>query len=206
MLVGYARTSTLEQQAGIEAQLRDLAAAGCERVWQEHVSSVVDRPELAKVLDFIRDGDVLLVTKLDRLARSIADLWALIGRIEAKGASLRILGMGLDSGTATGKLMLSVVGAVAQFEREMMLERQREGIAKAQAAGKYRGRKPSVRQQAPEIFRLKAEGLSNGAIARRLGVHASNVGRVLKAPALQAVVPQGAGDDPSPGDPAVAQL
>jgi DNA invertase Pin-like site-specific DNA recombinase len=183
MLVGYARTSTLEQIAGIEAQLRDLTAAGCERIWREHVSSVAERPELAKLLDFVREGDVVIVTKLDRMARSLPDLWALIERLQAKGVALRILALGLDTGTATGRLMLSVVGAIAQFEREMMLERQREGIAVAKAAGKYKGRKPTVKMQAGEIRRLHSEGLSNGAIARQLGVHRSNVGRVLKAAA-----------------------
>src|SRR5262249_32531623 len=144
MIVGYARTSTTEQIAGLEAQHRDLSAAGCERIWQEHVSSVAERPELAALLDYVRDGDVFVVTKLDRRARSVANLGQIVERLERKGVTLRILGMGLDTSTATGKLMLNVIGAVAQFEREMMLERQRDGIAAARAAGKYRGRKPTV--------------------------------------------------------------
>ena len=137
MLIGYARTSTLEQMAGFDAQVRNLEGAGAERIFREQVSSVAERPQLALALDFLRAGDVLLVTKLDRLARSTANLLEIVQSIEAKGATLRILDLNLDTATATGRLMLTMIGAIAQFEREMMLERQREGIAKAKAAGKY---------------------------------------------------------------------
>ena len=140
MLIGYARTSTLDQVAGLDAQLRDLGGAGCDRIFQEQVSSMAKRDQLDAALDFIREGDVLIVTKLDRLARSIADLVRIVGTIERKKASLRVLAMGLDTSTATGRLILNVIGSIGQFEREMMLERQREGIAKAKGEGKYRGR------------------------------------------------------------------
>ena len=131
MLIGYARTSTVEQEAGFEAQKRDLSTVGCTKLFAEQVSSVAQRDELEAALDYLRDDDVLVVTKLDRLARSMANLLDIVARIEAKGASLRILAMNLDTTTATGKLMLNVLGSVAEFERSMMLERQREGIAKA---------------------------------------------------------------------------
>lgn len=179
MLIGYARTSTIEQQAGLEAQLRELQAAGCERIWQEHLSSVGARPELAKAIDFVREGDILIVTKLDRLARSIADLWSLIERLQAKRVALRILNLGLDTNTATGKLMLNVVGAVAQFEREMMLERQREGIAAAKAAGKYRGRAPTARARTSDILALADAGHTRAEIARRLQLGERSVYRIL---------------------------
>jgi DNA invertase Pin-like site-specific DNA recombinase len=181
--VGYARTSTRDQIAGFEAQIRDLKAARAERIYQEHVSSVAKRPELAAMMDYVRAGDTVLVTKIDRLARSVPDLLHIVDQLKAKGVELRILNLGLDTGTATGKMMLTVIGAIATFEREMMLERQIEGIAAAKAAGRYKGRAPTVRVQTPEIIRLHQEGLSNGAIARQLGVHRSNVGRVLKASA-----------------------
>src|SRR5208283_6011145 len=129
MIIGYARTSTAEQTAGLEAQQRDLLAAGVERAFSEQTSSVGSRPALEEALDFIRAGDVLVVTKLDRLARSVRDLCDIVDRIERKGASLRILAMSLDTATSAGRLMLNVFGSVAQFEREVMLERQREGIA-----------------------------------------------------------------------------
>lgn len=142
MIVGYARTSTVDQVAGFEAQVKELAAAGCEKVFQEQVSSVTVRLQLQSALEFIREGDVFVVTKLDRLARSITDLMAILQALGRKGVAVRILNLDMDTQTPTGKLMLTVLGGVAQFEREMMIERQREGIAKAKSAGKYKGRKP----------------------------------------------------------------
>jgi len=186
MLVGYARTSTTDQQAGLAAQERDLTAAGVERTFAEQVSSVAaQRPQFEAALDFVRDGNTLVVTKMDRLARSTADLLALIKRLEAKGVGLRVLSMNggepLDTRTATGKLMLTVLGAVGEFERELMLERQREGVAKAKAEGKYKGREPTVRRQSETILKLKAEGKGPVEIARQLGVSRVSVHRVLVA-------------------------
>lgn len=179
MIVGYARTSTVEQQAGYQAQERDLRAAGVERIFQEQTSSIGPRKALADALDFVRDGDVFVVTKLDRLARSVTDLSAVVKRLEAKGATLRILGLGIDTATPTGKLMLNLLGSIAQFEREVMLERQREGIAKAKAEGRYAGRKPTARAKAGEIVTLAAEGLTREAIATKLGVGVASVYRAL---------------------------
>lgn len=186
MQIGYARTSTLDQEAGLDAQIRDLKAAGCaERdIYREQVSSVGKRPELDLVLDrVLREDDTLVVTKIDRLARSIADLVAIIGRVRSRGGQLHILELGsTDPASPVGEFMVNMLGVVAQFERRIMLQRQREGIAKARAEGKYKGRKPTVRAQAAEIHRLaKDENLTAAEIARRLGVHRSNVGRVLKA-------------------------
>ena len=182
MIVGYARTSTTEQKAGLEAQERDLRAAGCERLFIEQVSSVdvVAREQLTQALDFIREGDTLVVTKLDRLARSVAHLVDISARIRGKGASLRILDLAIDTSTATGELMLNMVGAIAQFERAIMLERQREGIAKAKAAGKYRGRQPTARARTAEVLALKAEGVEVAEIVRRTGVGRASVYRILK--------------------------
>jgi DNA invertase Pin-like site-specific DNA recombinase len=182
MLVGYARTSTVEQEAGLEAQERDLRAAGADRVFAERVSSVAKREQLEAALDFVREGDTLAVTKLDRLARSVADLLTIVTRLERKGVALRVLSMGgqaVDTGTATGKLMLTMLGAVAEFERALMLERQREGIAKAKAEGKYRGRVPTAQRQAEDVRRLKAEGVRPVEIARRLGIGRASVYRIL---------------------------
>ena len=133
MLVGYARTSTADQKAGLEAQVAELKAAGVEELFVEQVSSIQKREELEKALKFIRKGDMIVVTKLDRLARSIPDLVRIIGALEEKQATLRVLAMNLDTDTPTGRLLLNFVGSVAQFEREIMLERQREGVARAKA-------------------------------------------------------------------------
>jgi DNA invertase Pin-like site-specific DNA recombinase len=181
MIVGYARTSTIEQAAGLEAQERDLKAAGIEKLFQEQTSAIGPRKALETVLDFLRTGDVLAVTKLDRLARSVGDLCKIVEKIEAKGASLRILAMNLDTATPTGRLMLNVIGSVAQFEREMMLERQREGIQKAKGEGKYKGRKPTARAKANDIRRLAAEGVTREAIAKQLEIGVASVYRALRA-------------------------
>ncbi len=180
MIVGYARTSTTEQIAGLEAQERDLRQAGADRLFSEQTSSVGERKALETALDFVREGDTLVVTRLDRLARSVAHLVEIVERLNAKKVGLRILAMGIDTSTATGKLMLQVVGAVAEFERSMMLERQREGIAKARAEGRYKGRKPTAREKADEIIRLAGEGLTRQAIAEELGIGIASVYRVLR--------------------------
>lgn len=181
MLVGYARTSTIDQAAGLEAQQRELDAAGCERIFIEQVSSVdvVKREKLAEGLAFVRAGDTLVVTKLDRLARSVAHLMEILGQLEAKAVALRILSMGIDTSTPTGKLMLTVLGAVAQFEREVMLERQREGIAKAKAEGKYKGRKPTARAKAEEVLALHEQGVGAVEIARLLEIGRASVYRIV---------------------------
>ena len=178
MLIGYARTSTVEQEAGFDAQRRDLVAVGCEKVFAEQVSSVAQRDQLQACLDYARDGDVIVVTKLDRLARSMAHLLDIVARIEAKGASLRILAMNLDTTTATGKLMLNVLGSVAEFERSMMLERQREGIAKAKSEGKYKGRAPTARAKSDEVRKLLASGIGPVEIATQLNISRSSVWRI----------------------------
>lgn len=181
MIIGYARTSTTDQKAGLEAQERDLLAAGCERLFIEQVSSVdmVAREQLTTALDFVRDGDVLVVTKLDRLARSVSHLLDVSARLKAKGAALRILDLAIDTSTATGELLLTMVGAIAQFERAIMLERQREGIAKAKAEGKYRGRKPTAQAKGAEARQLATDGVRPDEIAKRLGISRASAYRLL---------------------------
>jgi len=181
LLIGYARTSTLDQRNGLEAQLDQLRDAGCEKLFEEQVSSVdvSARARLAEALDFVREDDVLIVTRLDRLARSVPHLLEILDRLTEKGASLRVLGMGIDTGTPTGKLMLTVLGGIAEFEREIMLERQREGIAKAKVAGKYKGRKPTARARAKEVLELHGEGTGATEIAKKLGIGRASVYRIL---------------------------
>jgi DNA invertase Pin-like site-specific DNA recombinase len=181
VMIGYARTSTIDQKAGLEAQFRDLQAAGCTKIFQEQLSSVAtERLELERALDYVREGDVLVVTKLDRLARSVADLMAITEKLRRKDVELRILALNLDTSTPTGKLMLNLLGSIAEFERELMLERQREGIAKAKADGKYKGRAPTARTQASTVLALKSEGKNPSEIQSALGISRASYFRILK--------------------------
>ena len=183
MLIGYARTSTTQQSAGLEAQKRDLIATGCEKVFAEQVSSMNHRDELESCLAFLREGDVLVVTKPDRLARSTSELLTIEADLTKRGIGLVILSMGgerLDTRNPTSKLMITILAGVACWEREIMLERQREGIAKAKADGVYKGRKPTARNQAQKMKEMLAGGMSKAAIASALGVGIASVYRVLK--------------------------
>jgi DNA invertase Pin-like site-specific DNA recombinase len=183
MLLGYARTSSREQKAGLQAQLDELARAGCEKVFQEQLSSirVSERGELDQAIDFARAGDTFVVTKIDRLARSLPHLLQVIALLDKKGVSLRILSLNIDTATPTGKLMLSVMGAIAEFERAMMLERQVEGIAAAKAAGKYVGRQPTAMKKSAQVVALADQGLTRPAIAKQLGISVPSVYRILAA-------------------------
>lgn len=179
MRVGYCRTSTIQQMAGLDSQLRDLESAGCEKIFQEQVSCIAEREQLEAALRFVRVGDVFVVTKLDRLARSVADLLRISQELEEKSVILNILNISIDTSTPTGRLLLTLLGAVAQFEREIMLERQREGIARAKAQGKYKGRNPMEKEIFEEILRLSETRISRKKLAKRFGVGVSTVYRIL---------------------------
>lgn len=184
MLVGYARTSTMDQKAGLEAQERDMRAAGAEKIWSEQISSVAQRAALDACLAFLREGDALVVTKPDRLARSTAELLTIESDLSRRGVGLVVLSMGgerLDTRNPTSKLMLTILAGVATWEREIMLERQREGIAKAAAEGKYKGRAPTVRRQAEDIKAAVAAGEKPAHVARRLGVARSSIYLAMKS-------------------------
>ena len=179
MIIGYGRTSTSDQTAGLAAQERDLEGCGGGEVFSEQASSVAQRARLTECLAFLRDGDVLIVTKPDRLARSTAELLAIEADLSKRGIGLVVLSMGgerLDTRNPTSKLMLTILAGVATWEREIMLERQREGIARAKAEGKYKGRPVSI--DAAEIKRLTAT-LGPAAIAKHLGIARSTVYRLL---------------------------
>ena len=147
------------QRSGLEAQVEALRREGIDKLFQEQVSSVAERTELDRALEYVREGDVFVVTKLDRLARSVAHLVTISQALERKGVALKILDMGITS-CPTGRLFLNIVGSIAQFEREIMLERQRDGIEAAKAAGKFKGRAPTARRKAAEIQRLVAQGVT----------------------------------------------
>jgi DNA invertase Pin-like site-specific DNA recombinase len=180
MLVGYSRVSSSGQSLDIQNEA--LAGAGCEKVFAEKMSgrSAKDRIELANALDFVRDGDTLVVTRLDRLARSVDDLHQIIEKLAAKNVQFKCLNQsGVDTDSSTGKLMICILGAVAAFENDIRRERQIEGIAKAKAAGKYRGRPPTIDPQA--IKALRQQGLGASQIAREMNIGRASVYRALAA-------------------------
>lgn len=175
--IGYARVSTTGQS--LDAQLKALMS--CDKVFQEKVSGAKDdRPQLQLMLEFVREGDIVIVTKLDRLARNTRHLLEIAEFLAKKQVSLQIQNLGIDTATPTGKLMLTMVGAIATFERELMLERQAEGIALAKQRGKYKGRKPTAITKAKDAAQLLAEGLPKPEVAKRLNISLSSVQRIAK--------------------------
>jgi DNA invertase Pin-like site-specific DNA recombinase len=178
-IIGYARVSTTDQDLSIQETA--LRAAGCDVIRAEKQSgtSTQGRAELRTVLDFIGKGDVLLVTRVDRLARSIGDLQDIVRTLKAKGASLRATEQPIDTSTAAGKCFLDMLGVFAEFETNLRRERQLEGIAKAKAAGIYKGRPASI--DAARVRELKAGGMGPTQIAKALKIGRASVYRVLEA-------------------------
>jgi DNA invertase Pin-like site-specific DNA recombinase len=177
-IIGYARVSTTDQDLSIQETA--LRAAGCEIIRSEKVTgtSTEKREELRTVLDFLRKGDVLMVTRIDRLARSIGDLQDIVRAVKAKGASLKATEQPIDTSTAAGKCFFDMLGVFAEFETNLRRERQLEGIAKAKAAGVYKGRKPTI--DAAKVRAMKAEGMGISEIARTLKINRDSVYRLLE--------------------------
>lgn len=175
--IGYARVSTTDQN--LEIQQAALRAAGCDLVRSEKRSGTTrtGRAELQTVLDFLREGDVLMVTRIDRLARSIGDLQDIVRAVKARGATLRATEQPIDTSSAAGKAFLDMLGVFAEFETNLRRERQLEGIADAKARGVYKGRKASI--DAAAVKALKAQGVGPSDIARRLNIGRASVYRVL---------------------------
>ena len=176
--IGYARVSTTDQNLAVqEAALR---AAGCDLIRSEKRTgtTTTGREALLTVLDFLRSGDVLMVTRIDRLARSIGDLQDIVRSVKARGASLRATEQPIDTNTAAGKCFLDMLGVFAEFETNLRRERQLEGIAGAKARGVYKGRKPSV--DVAKVKALHAEGKGASAIAKALGIGRASVYRALE--------------------------
>src|SRR6204780_1795918 len=163
-VIGYARVSTVDQN--LEIQEAALKTAGCEVIRSEKRSGTTTkgRTELQTVLEFLRKGDVLMVTRIDRLARSIGDLQDIVRAVRAKGASLKAIEQPIDTGTVAGKCFLDMLGVFAEFETNLRRERQMEGIAKAKAAGVYKGRPASI--DTGRVRELKDEGLGAAEIAK----------------------------------------
>jgi DNA invertase Pin-like site-specific DNA recombinase len=177
--IGYARVSTTGQS--LEVQIEELNKASVDRIFQEKASGATgEREQLKAMIDYVRQGDTVMCCKIDRIARSTQDLLGIVEKLKSKGVGFKILDIQLDTSTATGKLMLTTLGAIATFEREMMLERQAEGIAKAKQRGAYKGRKPTARMQATEVKTLVSQGLTKEAIAEKLNIGVASVYRILR--------------------------
>jgi len=181
MLIGYARVSKIDQQ-DTRAQVKALKEAGCKRIFEESASGGRwDRPQLHQALDQLRDGDVLIVWKLDRLSRSLKDMLLLMEKITEAGAGFRSLTEHIDTGTPSGKMMLQMLGAFAEFERSMVRERTRLGLQAARERGRVGGRLPklSVHQRAEAVKMVTIGEKSAAEVARLFGVHRSNISRLL---------------------------
>lgn len=193
MNYGYARTSTFDQQYGLEDQIAQLTKAGCDRVYSEQVSAtdMEARTQWTALMHGLKAGDVVTITKIDRAARNIADMVNITKALADKGASIRILDMNIDTTTATGTLMLNIFASVAQFERDQMLVRQRIGIEAAKAKDKtlplaertYKGAKPTARAKAASVHALLKSGHTKEQIAKDLGIGIASVYRIIKAAA-----------------------
>ena len=177
-IIGYARVSTIDQN--LEIQETALRAAGCEVIRSEKRSgtTTAGRAELQTVLEFLRKGDVLMVTRIDRLARSIGDLQDIVRTVRAKGAALKASEQPIDTSTAAGKAFLDMLGVFAEFETNLRKERQLEGIADAKARGVYKGRKASI--DPSKVREMASQGLGATAIAKALRIGRASVYRALE--------------------------
>jgi DNA invertase Pin-like site-specific DNA recombinase len=190
MMYGYARVSTIDQDLSI--QHAALAAAGCTVVRSEKVTgtSTEGREELATLLQFLREGDTLVVTRIDRLARSLRDLQNMVHDLRKRGVTLKATEQPIDTGTAAGKCFLDMLGVFAEFETNLRRERQMEGIARAKANGVYAGKGRPASIDAAQVREMKAQGLGATEIAKALKIGRASVYRVLEAasPELRASV------------------
>ena len=177
--VGYARVSTIGQS--LEVQLEKLKAFGCNKIYREKQSGVdSNRHELKKCLDYVREDDVLVITKLDRLARSTLDLHRIVHDLNEKGVGFKVLDRSMDTTTKEGRLMFSILASIAEFETELRKERQMEGIKKAQDRGVAFGRKPSLSdEQVDEIRQKRAEGALIKDLMAAYGLSKSSIYRAL---------------------------
>jgi DNA invertase Pin-like site-specific DNA recombinase len=180
MQIGYARVSTTDQS--LDVQLDQLVQAGCERVFSEKLSgTTAARPQLQECLLWAREGDTLVITRLDRLARSITDLCNIGEKLRQKGVALRILDQAIDTSTTTGRLMFGMLGVIAQFETEVRADRQREGIAKARQKGIVLGRRPAISEElAVQLRRDREEGRTIKQLGRIYNMSQATVYRYLK--------------------------
>ena len=178
-LVGYVRVSSLDQDT--TTQLERVTAANCKKVFAEKESgtSTKHRTALAECLDYLREGDTLVITKIDRLARSARDLHNLVHDLEQRRIGLLVLDQSIDTSTPHGRAFLGMLATFAEFETNIRKERQMEGIAAAKAKGKFTGRKPTAQNKAGEVMTLVEQGLTKVAIAKQTGISVASVYNVI---------------------------
>lgn len=178
-IIGYARVSSTGQKLDVQREL--LEKEGCNSIFEEKLSGKnLDRPELTLLLKTIRKDDIVVVSKLDRLARSMADFWNVYDQIKDKGASLKILNMGLDTNSSQGRLMMGILSSVAEFERELIKERQADGIAKAKAEGKHLGRPKLTDEMKAQVLEMIGLGDTKKSISKSLNIGISTIYKIQK--------------------------
>jgi len=179
--VGYARVSSTGQD--LKVQLERLKASGCEKLFQEKRSGVdAGRPELKRCLEYLREGDTLLVTKIDRLARSTSDLYRIVSELTEKGVAFKVTDdPSIDTTSRTGKLVMGILALIAEFENDIRRERQMDGIAKAKERGVRFGRKRELTPELVAQIRAMREGSTVPEIMRKTGFSKSTVYRALTA-------------------------
>lgn len=183
MLIGYARVSTRDQDGSLGGQEAALRAAGCEKVFSDRLSGAkADRPGLAAALEYLRDGeDVLVVARLDRLGRSLPDALRTVQALTEREIGLQALDVQLDSSTASGRLMVNMLLTLADWERDLLRERTREGVARARAAGRTPGPKPKLDAEQIEAVRAAVKGgQSVSSVARSFGVSRPTIYKALE--------------------------
>lgn len=174
--VGYARVSTSGQS--LEAQLQ--ALSDCDTIFQEKESGAsCERLELIRMIEYVREGDTVKITKLCRLARNTKHLLEIVELFDSNKVSLQVLNLGIDTASPTGRLMVTLIGAIATFERQLLLERQAEGITIAKGKGKYKGRKPTARAKQARVKDLIASGMSKSQVAKELDISLSSIYRLI---------------------------
>lgn len=180
-IFGYARVSTVDQDLTIQKEA--LQAAGCDDIKSEEVSGSTreGRVELNKLMEYMRSGDTLVVTRVDRLARSIRDLQNIVHELKERGVTIRATEQSIDTNTSEGNAFLGMLGVFSEFETTIRKERQMEGIARAKKNGVYTGRKPTARAKAKEVMALLSDGVSKAETARQLDISEASVYRIVRA-------------------------
>lgn len=181
-IVGYARVSTLDQDHSIQIEV--LKKVGCSKIFAEQKSGTTteDRSALQECIDYLREGDTLVVTRIDRLARSLRDLQNIVHDLKVQGVGLKATEQPVDTSTAAGKAFLDMLGVFAEFETNLRKERQAEGIAKAKQRGVYKGRKPAVTDEMRQrIIQANASGENLTRLAKELGIGRATLYRTLKS-------------------------